>query len=81
MYSPSSAGARAVTMKKLVMALSGSASRAMETVPGSCGRSENSGCRLVMCFSSDSGKSGSRVSIQPVWIMKPGTTRWNAVPS
>ena len=73
--------ARPVTMKKLVIALSSASSRAIETMPGSWRMSLNSGARFVMCFSMLSGTGRSRVSIQPVWTTKPGTTRWNAVPS
>ena len=80
-YLPSSACARAVTMKNDVLAVSGSARRAID-----------SGAHLVRLIVELRLQvahvlllrlaSGSlRVGRWPVWITKPLTTRWKLVPS
>ena len=54
-YLPSSDGVRANTMKNELLALAGSSSLAIDTMPRSCGVGLNSGCRFLTkacCFSS-----------------------------
>ena len=71
---------RAVTTKKEVLALPGSAARAIDRIPLSCGVSLNSGARswTKACWTSSRGSR--RDGKYPPWMTNPRTTRWNAVP-
>jgi hypothetical protein len=72
------------TMKNCDPPLSGSCARAMDTIPRLWEVSLNSAFTVwpgppVPCWLR--GALGSRVFGSPPWIMKPGMTRWNVVPS
>ncbi len=67
-------------MKNEVVALSGASPRAIETIPLTCFVSLNSGARLCTSACCLAVSCAERLESAPVWITKPGATRWNAMP-
>ncbi len=67
-------------MKNDVVALSGASPRAIETIPLTCFVSLNSGGRLCASACCFAVSGAMRLESAPVWMTKPGATRWNAIP-